>query len=249
MAELTKDQIIELKELGFITHVVPSEGLAGNTVTGLKIDKFITATAPSDSIEEAVTHIIPVESVKLSSWSVGLMFGVDGDGVEHADTTDLYVRVTPPDADIESVEWHNSDPTVVSLSDYNGGVLVTPLKLGSTTISATVNNDKTGSCSINVFAPPILVKGLTLDKHEASVDTSESDATVTLKATVTPANATYPGVDWSANVEGVTFQEVTPFDTSEVVVTIPAGTTGEVVILARSINVFEITDTCTITAS
>lgn len=153
MAELSKDQIIELKELGFITHVVPSESLAGETVTGLKIDKFITATAPSDSIEEAVTHTIPVQSVKLSSWTVGLYLGEDGDGNQYHDTVDLYVIPTPADADIESVVWNNSDPTVASMTDYNGGVLINPIKLGHITITATVNGDKTASCSINVIAP------------------------------------------------------------------------------------------------
>lgn len=249
MPGLSKDQIIELKELGFITHVVPSEELVDNTVVGLKIDKFITATAPSDSIEEAVTHIIPVESVKLSSWSVGLLFGTDGDGNEYAQTTDLYVVPTPANADIESVVWNNSDPTVVSMTDYNGGVLISPLTLGHSTISATVNGDKTGSCSINVIKPMILVKGLTLDKNTASADTSAADATVTLTATITPADATYPGVEWSSSVEGVTFQEVTPGDSSSVVVTIPMGTSGEVVITAKSVNVADITDTCTITAT
>lgn len=90
---------------------------------------------------------------------------------------------------------------------------------------------------------------MTLDKNSESVQTGSGEATVTLKATVTPENATYPGVLWSADDENVTFTEVTPYDSSEVVVTIPQGTEGTITITARSVNVYEITDTCTITAS
>ena len=58
MSKLTKNQIDELKERGFITQVIPSDSLADNTVDDLKIKELVTATDSSKNIESAV--FVPV---------------------------------------------------------------------------------------------------------------------------------------------------------------------------------------------
>ena len=55
MAKLTKTQIDELKEKGFITQVIPSTSLVDNTVDQLKIKTLLTQCDPSADIEAAVT--------------------------------------------------------------------------------------------------------------------------------------------------------------------------------------------------
>ena len=56
MANLSTDQINELKNKGIITQVIPSASLADNTVDDLKIDELVTITVPSEDIEAAVTQ-------------------------------------------------------------------------------------------------------------------------------------------------------------------------------------------------
>lgn len=60
MANLTTEQIDELKDKGIITQVIPSEDLAGEDVDSLKIEQFITHTDPSEDIEEAITPSDPI---------------------------------------------------------------------------------------------------------------------------------------------------------------------------------------------
>lgn len=59
MANLSKDQIDELKNLGIITTVDNSNDLANQTVDSLKNSKFVTITDPSAVIESAITSPEP----------------------------------------------------------------------------------------------------------------------------------------------------------------------------------------------
>lgn len=68
MANLSKEQINELKNLGLITSIDSAEDLMGATVDELKYDKYITHTIPSATIEAAVTHGPVVESIQLDPY-------------------------------------------------------------------------------------------------------------------------------------------------------------------------------------
>lgn len=59
MANLSKDQIDELKNLGIITTVDNSNDLANQTVDSLKNSKFVTITDSSAVIESAITSPEP----------------------------------------------------------------------------------------------------------------------------------------------------------------------------------------------
>ena len=57
MSTLSKTQIDELKNRGFITHVISSDDLVGDTVDGLKNKLVVTSTDKSSDIEEAITPL------------------------------------------------------------------------------------------------------------------------------------------------------------------------------------------------
>ena len=137
MANLTTEQINELKEKGFITQVIPSADLASNTVDELKIDKFVTVTDPSANIEAAVTHEIPVSSITLNPTTTAVSKG---------GTVTIEATVLPEDATDPSVTWTSGDPDVALVSDEG---VVTGVNFGTTTITATAGN-KSATCEVTV---------------------------------------------------------------------------------------------------
>jgi uncharacterized protein YjdB len=148
MANLTKAQIDELKEKGFITQVVPSDDLASKTVDGLKIEEYITVTDPSTDIEADVTHEIPVESITLNETQIECQTG---------DFDTLLATILPENATDQTVTWTCSDPNVVHI--YPGGESgdnhtcdYEPHTEGNATITATVS-DKSATCEITVYGP------------------------------------------------------------------------------------------------
>ncbi len=82
---------------------------------------------------------IPVTGVKLSESSLTLDVG---------DTAELTATISPNNATDKTVSWTSSDPTVAKVE--NG--VVTALKPGSTTITATANDGsgKSATCSVTV---------------------------------------------------------------------------------------------------
>lgn len=138
MAKLTQNQIDELKELGFITQVVPSDNLADNTVDDLKIKEFITKTDPSDDIEAAVTEpVVHVESVELDNTELALHVG---------ESASLVATVLPEDATYPEVTWESSDANIATVD--NNGVVVAAGS-GSASITATADS-KSASCAVTV---------------------------------------------------------------------------------------------------
>lgn len=63
MAKLLKEQIDELKKIGYITEVISSSKLSGNTIDDLKISRFINHVDPSEDIEAAITPSDPISII------------------------------------------------------------------------------------------------------------------------------------------------------------------------------------------
>ena len=74
-------------------------------------------------------------------------------------------------------------------------VIVSPTKVGTYTFSVEVLNWST-SCTLNVVPASVPVTGVTLDKSTATITVGNS---ISLKATVTPSEATLPNVIWSSS--------------------------------------------------
>ena len=104
----------------------------------------------------------------------------------------LKATVTPADTTNKTVYWSSSDPTVAGMA---GGGVLTAKKPGSCTITAKTHNGKTATCNVTV-------KGGTVPtsiKLNTTNVTMTAGTKYTLKATVSPSDATNKTVYYSSS--------------------------------------------------
>ena len=150
----------------------------------------ITAKAGDKSATCTLTvekKVIPVEEITLSHTSATLVEG---------ESLTLSATVTPADATDKTVTWSSSDETVATV-DANG--LVKAIAPGTAVITAKAG-DKSATCTLTVEKKVIPVEGITLSHTSATLVEGDS---ITLTATVTPADATDKTVTWSSSDETV----------------------------------------------
>lgn len=134
-------------------------------------------------------------------------------------STTLTATVTPSYATNKNISWKSSDTTIATV-DKNGKVTAKN-KVGSCKITATTEDGSySASCVINVA---VLTTAISLSSSTLSL---KAGATATLKATVSPSNATDKTIKWSSSDTSVASV------TSSGVVTALAG--GKCVITATS---------------
>lgn len=167
----TSDASVATVNNGMVTAVK----IGTATITAKAGDKTATCT-----ISVVPPPAIPVTSVTLDKTSATLKAG---------ESVTLTATVNPDDATDKTVTWSTSDASVATVSN---GVVVA-VKVGSATITAKAG-DKTATCAITVEATP--VTSVSLNKTSASLKVGE---TVTLTATVNPADATDKTVTWSTS--------------------------------------------------
>ncbi len=121
------------------------------------------------------------------------------------ETTDIYVKegctaqaravVYPARSDNKDIEWKSSDIAVATV-DANG--LVTGLKAGDAVITVkTKDGSKEASCTVHVISRVASIS-ITASSNEIPCGSS-----AILKASITPGNATFPGVKWTSSNETV----------------------------------------------
>ncbi|MCQ2137098.1 MAG: Ig-like domain-containing protein [Bacteroidales bacterium] len=121
------------------------------------------------------------------------------------ETTDIYVKegctaqakavVYPARSDNKDIEWKSSDNAVAKV-DANG--LVTGVKAGDAVITVkTKDGSKEASCTVHVISR---VASISI---KASSNEIPCGSSASLKATITPGNATFPGVKWTSSNENV----------------------------------------------
>ncbi len=117
------------------------------------------------------------------------------------DAVTLTATVDPTDASDKTVTWKSSDASIAAV-DANGKV--TFEAAGTATITATATNgtddtadDKTATCEVTISAKKVNVESVTLDKP--TLTATVGDPAVTLKATVTPDDATDKTVTWKSS--------------------------------------------------
>lgn len=131
------------------------------------------------------TEVISVLGVSLDLASLDINVGGTGT---------LVATVEPAEAGNKTVTWSSSDEGVATVAD---GV-VTGVAEGSATITVTtVDGGFTATCAVTVSNA---VTGVTLDQTAVTLEVSE---TVTLVATVAPADATNKTVGWVSGNEAV----------------------------------------------
>lgn len=157
--------------------------------------KMGTATITASSVENntivascVVTVIQPITSITLSASTLTLTEG------EVSEALTYTVEPEENSFNSEVGEWSSSNTNIATV---NAGV-VTAIAPGTATISFT-KGDVSGTCAVTVNKAPVPVTGVTISGET----TVEVDSTITLTATVEPADADNKNVTWSANPESV----------------------------------------------
>ncbi len=169
--------VATVDQTGKVTAV--AEGTANITVTTTDGNKTatcaVTVTAPAAPID--------VTGIALNKTATTIAIG---------DTETLTVSYTPSDANNnKGITW-SSDNTTVATVDQTGKI--TAVAKGTATVTATTTNGKTATCSVTV--QPVAVTGVSLSQTTANL---QVNGTVTLAATVAPANATNKALTWASD--------------------------------------------------
>ena len=143
---------------------------------------------PEVSVRYGVLVITPV--TRLTVDTVQTVIGVGG-------TAQLTASFTPEDATLKAVRWTSETPKVATV-DENG--LVTALAKGKATITATALDGSRRKDSVSITVQ-LLPTGISLGS-EAAIQLG-AGRTRTLKAEVTPSNATNTKVTWTSTDPGV----------------------------------------------
>ena len=169
----------------------------------------IKATAGNQSASCSVNVNVPVTSISLNVNLVTLEKGA---------FVLLTATVSPDDAMDKNVQWSSENPAVATV-DQNGKV--TAVGEGKTKITASAGGF---SASCTVICVIIPVSSIVLNKTSLSLEKGSSE---TLKATVSPRDATDKTVKWSSDNPAVATVDqngtVTAVDSGNATVTASAG--------------------------
>lgn len=180
-------------------------------VTGKKVGTVTITAETSNGLKataEVIVKEIAVTKVTLSETTATMTIGGE---------LKLTATIEPADATNKRLTWSSSD-TGVATVDSDGKV--TAKAAGTTTITATAASGITAACEITVSEEVIEVTGVTLDKTEATVQVGK---TIDLVATVEPAGATHPQLEWTSSdstIATVTDGRVTGFAPGKVTITV-----------------------------
>ena len=152
----------------------------------------ITATT-TDGTSLSATCKVTVEPTLVTSLSLNRSVAT----LKTNETITLIANVFPTAAQNRTVTWSSSDTSVATVSSEG---VVTALKVGTATITATTTDGSnlTATCKVTVVETP--ATGISLNKTTASLKATE---TVTLTATVTPSTTTNKSVIWTSSDETV----------------------------------------------
>ena len=206
---------------GVVTAVAPGSATVTATAGDKKASCSVTVSKPAD---------IPVAEVSLDLPTAQLEIG---------QSVTLTATVKPDNATDKTVTWASSNTAVATVD----GGKVKAVGEGTANITATAGG-KTAACVVTVTKPVVPVSGISLDFPSATVAVG---STVTLTATVEPANATDKTVTWSSSnsaVASVAGGVVTAVAVGTATITAKAGqftATCEITVIADAVAVTGVT--------
>jgi uncharacterized protein YjdB len=165
---------------GVITGVTPGTA----TVTVTAEDGGHTATV-AVTVTEDVVHVTGV-TVEPSTLSV-----------EEGALATVTATVLPANATNPALIWASNAPDIATVDN---GVIRGVVSGAATITVATVDGGKTASVAVTVTAIPMSVTGVSVEPTAVSI---VRDATATIVATVSPANAANKAVTWASNATGI----------------------------------------------
>lgn len=147
------------------------------------IAAIIFFSGPNDN-KLTINTKTDVESIIVNPKNISLTVGK---------TYTLSVIVSPSTATNKNVTFTSTDATVATV-DQNGNVKA--IKVGTATIIVASNNGKKSNCVVNVTANKVPITSITLNQNDVTLVEGES---ITLKANITPTNATEHGLTWTSS--------------------------------------------------
>lgn len=136
------------------------------------------------SLDYVAIRIIVLNDINIKTKSLDLEVGEEKN-IEYSVNNNSYVEVS-----------FSSNNTKVATVDASGKVK--GIAKGEAIITATMSNGKTVTCNVKVT--PISVQSVSLDRTSLSLEQGEK---VTLKAIITPSNATNKEVIWTSSDSSV----------------------------------------------
>lgn len=129
----------------------------------------------------------------------GWLDGANNGGLSTYGTADVYVNgnLEADDCNDYCIEWPVGTPYEIKDIKANSGYAYESVREGS--LSGTVVSGRT---NVQLIFNTVHVSSIALDKTSVDLNTSTARS-ATLKATVSPANAKDPSVDWSSSNEAV----------------------------------------------
>lgn len=106
----------------------------------------------------------------------------------------LQYKLTPDDSSIEDITWTSSDEDIVSV-DENGYIY--GKKLGKTTISAKLSNNKFETCEVTVYMP---IDNVEFEKNDIKL---AKGYTQKMNLIISPSDATYKDFIWTSSNENI----------------------------------------------
>lgn len=175
----------------------------------LKVGTVVSHSFSLNAKEKAKLYV-PAESLNLyktaTEWkdfkyinpigseATGIKLDKTSESLNIGESVTLVATVEPDNAVDKSIVWTSSEEEIATVA--NG--VVTGLKVGQTTITATTVNGLTATCEITVN--PIQASGVTLNAQDMTLFIGQTDK---LTATVEPANTTDATIVWSSDNEDV----------------------------------------------
>lgn len=178
----------------------------------------ITITATTDNGKKAACQVaVTSKPIQITGISLNKSELV----LEAGKSETLTATISPSNAtESKELKWETSNPNVAKVE---GGV-VTAVAAGEATITVTASNGMNKTCKVTVTGKSVSITNVVLDKNEVTL---EEGGSVTLTATVEPADATESKeLKWETSNAGVAKVEngvVTAVSAGEATVTATAG--------------------------
>ena len=165
---------------GKVVGISPGNTIIKVTTEKANIVRIINVTVTNKVVE--VSEIKPLES------NIELFIG---------DTKKLEYTVLPEDATNKKLSFKTDNKNVVA---FNSEGNLVGVGVGTATITLISNNNITASIQVTVKAKEIEVSSIKLNKTTISLDEGKE---ATLKATISPSNATNKNITWKSSDEKI----------------------------------------------
>ena len=196
-------------------------------VTAVKAGTATITASTTDGTNLSATCKVTVNPVLATSISLSQASA----SIKMGGTLQLTYTLKPDNVTSKAVKWSSSN-TGIATVDNNG--MVTAVKVGTATITATTTDGSNLSATCKVTVDPILATSISISSSSLDLEVGHS---ATLSATVLPENATNKNKEWSSSNPNIA-------TVSDGLVT--AVSPGTCVIKVKTVDGSNLTATCTV---